>query len=153
MDAPLLPFGSERAEGGALNPVVVLKQVLPLLDEYQRVLEGLGHAPPLCDYAIREDVRELIRHEEHKMEAMPPGYDAWKTRHPAEEPVEHDEDCPAHEDAPRAFECGGIEEHFCSLAHREINGCAPVEAVCTCPTKDDLFAADAEAREDARRDG
>ena len=77
-----------------------------------------------------------------------PGLDAWITRDPREDESHHPK-CPQHEDQPQAFECGGIEEHFCSLIEREINGCEIVETDCKC---DELDAADECDRADARRD-
>lgn len=43
-----------------LKPLDVLRAVLPLLDEYQRVLESLGHPPPMVDYVVREDVKRAV---------------------------------------------------------------------------------------------
>ena len=66
---------------------------------------------------------------------------------------EHDPRCPQHEDQPRSFECGGVEEHFCSLVEREINGCKVVEPECKCADLADDDEADrADAREAARSD-
>lgn len=70
---------------------------------------------------------------------------------------EHDPRCPCHEDQPRSFECGGVEEHFCSFISREINGCPEVEPECKCEELADDDDADksdaAEARADAMRMG
>lgn len=60
MDPTILPRSPGDDGTAPPDPVAVLQEVLPLIDEYQRVLESLGHAPPLCDYAVREDVRDAI---------------------------------------------------------------------------------------------
>ena len=63
----------------------------------------------------------------------------------------HASDCPLAEDADEVFECGGHNEHFCTWAEREINGCAVVIEKCSCPTAEDIASDKADAAE-ARRD-
>ncbi len=84
------------------------------------------------------------------MESIP-GYDAWKTR--THEEDDHVSWCPQHEDAPEAYECGGIGEHLCSWWSRIWDDCPKVERPCACPTKKELKDEAAEARFDAEREG
>lgn len=88
------------------------------------------------------------------LDPLPRGYDAWRTATPWDDETEHVKSCPMHPDREDegAFECGGYGEHFCSYAHREINGCELVEMDCTCPSLEELKAEAAEARADARSD-
>lgn len=80
------------------------------------------------------------------------GYDAWKTRTPWDDEPQHRPSCPAHEDADEVFECGGHNEHLCSVIEREINGCEIVEAECGCPTPAEIAAERAEYMRDLRED-
>lgn len=66
---------------------------------------------------------------------------------------EHNPACPCHEDVPRAFQCGGLEEHFCSLVEREINGCEYVEPDCRCSDIAEEAEADRDEAAYRRRKG
>lgn len=75
------------------------------------------------------------------------GYDRWKTTPEDEEDTPVSSECPVHGDGDQEFECGGIGEHFCSLAEREINGCKQIPSgPCSCPTDQDLEEAEGERR-------
>lgn len=66
---------------------------------------------------------------------------------------DHHPACPQHEDADEVYECGGHNEHFCSIIEREINGCEIVEPDCKCYELDASDKADAaEYKRDARED-
>ena len=81
------------------------------------------------------------------------GYDAWKTRTPYDDIPDHVAKCPANPDADEIYsECRGHNECFCSMIEREINGCAPVEPECTCPTPAELALDAAEYRRDCEMD-
>ena len=85
-------------------------------------------------------------------DTLPKSYDAWRTWTPDQDEPPHLPGCPLHDDTPTVYACGGVEEHFCSLAEREVNGCAAVVGDCDCPTKAALEADRAEARAEARSD-